>query len=66
LHLRDVDLALRLGCEPARNVKHIAQLREDNTVIMVHHASGEWPLYWRWQLGLDDRSDARKNAPRGR
>jgi hypothetical protein len=60
LHCRDGDLALKLGCEPARTEKHLAQLREDETVIVVHHASCVWPLIWRSQLGKQDRKDARR------
>jgi hypothetical protein len=58
LHCRDGDLALKLGCEPARSEKHLTQLREDEGAIVVYFASCTWPLFWRSQLGRDDRQEA--------
>jgi len=60
LHCRDVDLALKLGCEPVRTERHLALLREDESVILIHFASCTWPLFWRWQLGRDERPQARR------
>jgi hypothetical protein len=60
-----LSIALALGSEGPSTRKHLEQLLDDANVIRVSYAACKPPLFWRWQLGRQDRPEARRNVQRG-
>ena len=55
-----LDLALAIGAEVPGTRKHLQQLRGDGNMIVIHYADFAPPLFGRWQLGRDERAEARR------
>jgi hypothetical protein len=64
LRCSDVSLLLKLGCESARTRKHLEEQRADEALIQVRNAECTAPLFWRWLLGRQERTETGRSAQR--